>query len=195
MDYHRLHDLYFAEQTIGYKILRSYYNRNWDVFRCSDYPEFGDFSHEIFLSLTSIDFEAIQKEENYVIRSMRIQCWVIMDKCLRRRRREITDPTYAFRGMTDDSYSRLASPHGNPLIELAGKDIVQCINVFRENLPATETKILDRMIEDPEEKQIDAAQGLGINVNTLRTKIRRLRLSLSDFLETYGYDIKWGRTA
>ena len=195
MNKEELYKTYFAQGTVGFKIMRAYYNRNQDVFSMSDYSEFHDFMHEIYLNIAAIDFGPVEKLENYIIRSIRIQCWVIMEKSLRRRRREVPDRVCAYRGAADDSYSRLASDHGNPLTELAGKEIAECLDLFRQDLAPVETRILDRLIHNPDEKQTDAADRLGLNVNTLRTKIRRIRISLAAFLEVYGYNMKWGQTA
>lgn len=186
-----LNKKYFAGKTRGYKILNRYYYKYSDLFRSTIYPDFNDFLNQIFLNVSGIDYSKdIQNLEAYIISSIKIQCRVQLDKALRSKK--IIAENH-LKKISSDEYEPsitefIVSTNNNPHEILEGEEILNKINLFKLSLKKDDIDIINFLIDDKSRSEM--VEMLNINLNTLDTKIRRIRMKFLAFLKKEGYKFK-----
>lgn len=180
MDATTLNRKYLSEGTVGFTVIRKFFSRYSDALKHSGFVQLDDVVHEVFLSLSKTDFSKIDKVEHYVMRAIKLQCWSLLDKALRQKDRgnpgtggfdekEIVDPT---------------EPDGGSST-LDGLELLMQVGLFKAGLAPREIRLLNMLIDETERTQM--AENLGMNLNTLDTNIRRLRMRLAGHLKSMGY--------
>lgn len=186
MDITTLYKVYLQEGTIGYAVIRKFHSRYADILARTNLTDINDVLHEVFLSLSKTDFENVRNVEHYIMRAIKLQCWSLLDKAIRQKAM-ITKSDE----MEDDEKKRnyqQASEvihHNQQLAELEGIDLLVQINIFKVQLNPHEIRLLNLLIDETERSEI--ATHLEINLNTLDTNIRRLRIKLAEYLKNLGY--------
>jgi DNA-directed RNA polymerase specialized sigma24 family protein len=186
-----LNEKYFSNNTRGYKIINRFYLKYRDLFIKTIFTEFEDFRNQIFLNISGIKLsEEIKNEEAYIIGSIKIQCRVQLDKALRRKKEK---PESQFNNslIEEDGISiteNLADSLPDPHEMLEGEEVFNSLNTFKLQLNTVEKELLNNMIE--EKTRIEIAEAKNLNMNTLDTHIRRLRIKLFTFLKENGYEYK-----
>jgi hypothetical protein len=191
MDHHYIYAKYLSAGTTGYAIINRFYHTYYDALSQSDYAHPEDLVNEIFLQLSKIDMARVRKEENYFHRAIKLQCWAILDRVLKIKKKVIPESQNSSNHDSNfDLDLSKSSDMGNPWQELEGQELMHLIRKFKKTLDKSDVTILNSLIDDPDETFVDLAKKKGINENTLRTKVRRLRQSLSKFLKQGGYSKK-----
>ncbi|KAB2923298.1 MAG: hypothetical protein F9K22_09350 [Bacteroidetes bacterium] len=172
-----LYEEYLRPGTAGYAVISAFYFRYADALSRLGLSNIDDVVHEVFLSLSSADLENVRNPSHYLLRAVKLHCWTLLDKALRVKRT-----------MTSaDEADELPGDPGHPA-EMEGTDLLAHINLFKAGLGAKEREVLNLLIDDTERSAIAAAMAL--NMNTLDTTIRRLRLKLAEHLRRLGYSEK-----
>ena len=186
MDMNRLHQEFLREGSAGHAVIRKFYSRYTDVLAHSTIVSIDDVVHEVFVSLSKTDFTKVQNIEHYMMRAIKLQCWSLLDKALRMK----AVSAERKQGTTDDEEDRdqidsePASEH-QPLAELEGIELLGHVNLFKSQLGGKEAQLLNMLIDGAERSEI--AKELALNMNTLDTHIRRLRIRLAGHLKNLGY--------
>jgi DNA-directed RNA polymerase specialized sigma24 family protein len=190
MDNNTLHKKYFNQGTTGYAVIRKFYSRYTDVLSRASIVSVDDVVHEVFLSLSKTDFAQVRNAEHYIMRAVKLHCWSLLDKAIRvkalgadNRGRGDADETE--RSDVSDLPAPLSAGHP---AELDGMELLACVNLFKAQLGSRETRLLNLLIDGT--PRSDIAGHLGLNINTLDTNIRRMRIRLADFLRSLGYSYK-----
>lgn len=142
-----------------------------------------DLVHDILLSLSKTDLSSVQNIDHYILRAVKLRCWAHLDKALRYKALHTdiqlqTDEIHEERsGMIAEEEQQTRTVEGTELIGQVG--------LFKEQLPHQEMRLLNLLIDDADRTEI--AEQLGLNINTLDTNIRRLRMRLAEFLKRQGY--------
>ncbi len=187
MDQKTLHNEYLLEGTAGFAVIRKFYFRYADVLTTASLYDINDVVHEVFLSLSKTNFAQINNVEHYLMRAIKLHCWSILDKAIRRKTVIVNG------GGKDESDGKEINdgkilPFTNPdesLIELEGLELLSQVILFKTQLNSNETRLLNLLIDEVERDEI--AKKLGFNMNTLDTNIRRLRMKLAEYLKSLGY--------
>lgn len=187
MDITTLHNVYLQKGTAGYAVIRNFYSRYADILAKTSLINIDDVVHEVFLSLSKTDFENVRNVEHYIMRAIKLQCWSLLDKAIRQKA-IITDND----GMNDSdekerNYKQIPTVtyQNGQLTELEGTDLLVQINLFKARLNSQEIRLLNFLIDEMDRSEI--AGMMEINVNTLDTNIRRLRIKLAEYLKNLGY--------
>lgn len=190
MNIHTLHGKYLQQGTAGYAVIRRFYYRYADLLTRANLIDIDDIVHEIFLSLSKTDFRQVRVVEHYVMRAIKLHCWSLLDKAVRlksvapeRQRRNDLDEPEGSR-MPDSQ----EPDHPEPLAELEGMELLSNLNLFKCQLNSRDARLLNLLIDGTARSEI--AEFLGLNMNTLDTNIRRLRIRLADHLRDLGYTYK-----
>ena len=84
MNLEEINKKFFAFGTRGYKITSNFYNKYSDLFKKTLSQSFKEFSNQIVLNISNIDFSKdIRNEEAYIIGTIKIQCRVLLDKAIK----------------------------------------------------------------------------------------------------------------
>ena len=162
MNLEEINKKFFAFGTRGYKITSNFYNKYSDLFKKTLYQSFKEFSNQIFLNISNIDFSKdIRNEEAYIIGTIKIQCRVLLDKAIK---------------------SKKIIPESQ-LNELQNKEPEE--SVINQRTVNKKIELLNHLID--EKSRYEIAGEINININTLDTHIRRLRIKFSKFLIKLGY--------
>ncbi len=188
MDPNHLHDKYLRKGTGGYGILKKFFMSYYDVLSKSDHSTFDDFLNGIYLNLVKIDLVKIEKEENYIYRSIKIQCWAALDKAIKKRSRIVPEREVLENNGKNSLEERPATNARNPLQILESREFMTLFIRFRSTLDREESEIVNALIDRPDESLADLAKRRNLNENTVRTKVRRIRLAFTDYLKHHGYD-------
>ena len=189
MNSSELHKNYFTPDSRGYKILRKFYSKYSDLFEKSSYPEFNDFLNQIYLNITRIDFNSeIENKEAYIIGAIKIQCRVQLDKVFKHKYHFVPETkNIDDEGNNVSIFENIKSENNNPVESYEGQEIFNTINIFKLKLKISEKQLLNYLIDETPRKEIADIQK--INMNTLDTKIRRLRIKLFNYLKDSGYSL------
>ncbi|MBL7959379.1 sigma-70 family RNA polymerase sigma factor [bacterium] len=180
-----LHKKYFAENTVGSKIIRKFYFANSKILVNNNYADFNDLVHEIYLNISKINFDKIQNEEHYIHRAIKVQCWSVLDKIYSKKGLVTTETRLS---NERSSYSLSEAPSGDPdpQANMESAQLMTIVTRFRKTLAADETKILNTLIDEQGVSFVDMARRFQLNENTIRTKVRRLRISFEEYLRENG---------
>jgi len=180
--------IYFSEDTRGYNILSKYYFKYRDLFKITIHNEFSDFLNEILLNVSSIKFsDDIRNKEAYIIGTLKIQCRVQLDKALKQKNRiKIVDLEKNEDKDTIPPIQNILSENSGPdkLLEL--QEIFNTLQYFKATINSSEIELLNNLIDEVSRKKI--AELKNVNMNTLDTQIRRLRLKFISYLKDSGHD-------
>lgn len=183
---------YFASGTRGYKIINFFYNKYSDLFKKTIYNDFGDFLNQIFLSISKIDFKKeIRNEEAYIIGTIKIQCRVLLDKAIKSKKiiPESQLKNSEYKENEESVITNYSTDNKDKLFEvMEGNEIFNQINIFKIQLKQDETRLLNYLID--EKTRYEIAEEINLNLNTLDTHIRRLRIKFSRFLKKSGYSAR-----
>lgn len=186
-----LYQKFFSSESRGHKIISQFYYKYHDLFRETLFQEFADFLNQIFLNISRIDFsKSIQNHEAYIIGSIKIQCRAMLDKSIKSKRiisesRLEKDTTTEGDSEFSDDFA-LNSSTPNDLLE--ADELFSKINIFKLQLNRSELSILNLLIDEKTRKEI--SEETDLNLNTIDTKIRRLRIKLFSYLKELGYSLK-----
>jgi DNA-directed RNA polymerase specialized sigma24 family protein len=188
VDSHTLHQQYLTQGTAGYAVIRRFFTKYSDVLAKANVVDINDVVHEIYVSFARTDFNHIQNIEHYVLRAIKLHCWSLLDKSLRIKAiaaESLIDHTNENRTTERD----VATANGSDNLSLLeGMELLSYVNLFKAQLNARDSRILNLLIDETERSEI--AKLLELNVNTLDTSIRRLRIRLAEFLKNLGYTYK-----
>ena len=179
---------YFYPGTRGHNILRNYYTKYRDLFVKTLHYEFDDFLNQILLNVASINFsDDIRNPEAYITGTIKIQCRVQLDKAIKEKNRAKShlpipeeETEYG-----QSSSQNLQAVTSNPHDKMETKEIFSVVNLFKLTLKSAEVEVLNSLIDEIPRKEI--AEKLQVNLNTLDTQIRRLRIKFLAYLEDCGY--------
>jgi len=187
----KLNQKYFSADTQGYKIIKWFYYKYQDLFQRTNFPQFKEFLHQIFLNISKINFsKEINNEEAYIIGSIKIQCRVQLDQALKIKN-QMMNKTPEVRDETIENVSFIESLESNnpgPLEMLEMQEVFQVINIFKLSLNTNELELFNNLIDEISRKEISEKNQ--INLNTLDTQIRRLRIKLFTYLKDSGHFFK-----
>jgi len=184
----RLYKTYFQEGTRGFFLICKFYNKYADLLSRTNLITVNDAIHEVFLSVSKTDFRKVRKIEHYVMRSIKIQCWSLLDKAVKRKK---VIPKSHLPNRTDEPApendgDRQMLDERDPVKELEGLELVNHINLFKVQIKSREVQILNYLIDETPRTHI--AEVMNLNLNTLDTHIRRLRIKLVHYLRNLGYN-------
>ncbi len=190
MDHNALHKEYLLEGTAGYAVIRKFYLRYADILPQTSLYDVNDVVHEVFMSLSKTNFTQVQNIEHYVMRAIKLHCWSILDKAIKRKSVIVSSVEKENKDGKEKKDERIL-PFTRPdesLIELEGMELLSQVNLFKTQLNSTEVRLLNLLIDETERGEI--AKIFGFNLNTLDTNIRRLRMKLAEYLKSIGYTYK-----
>ena len=179
---------YFAPGTRGYKILRVYYTKYKDLFAKTLHHKFEEFLNQILLNVSSIEFsEEIENTEAYIIGALKIQCRVQLDQALKIKNRTGSHSESGNSETEEEEslYEKIPSSNPGPQETLGSQEIFTAMNVFKLTLKSNEVDLLNFLIDGI--SRIEIAEKQKMNLNTLDTQIRRLRIKFLDYLKGGGY--------
>ena len=185
MENNILHKKYLQQGTAGFAIIRKFHSRYADLLAKNSVMSIDDVLHEIFLSLSKTDLRDVRNVEHYIMRAIKLQCWSLLDKAIRQK-----TVGGVLTAATDEKEEPVEPVHhaadqNNQLTELEGMDLLVQINLFKVRLSPHEVRLLNYLIDETE--RADIAAMLKMNLNTLDTNIRRLRIKLAEYLKNLGY--------
>ena len=184
---------YFYPGTRGYKMLRVYYTKYQDLFSRTLHHEFEEFLNQILLNVSSINFsEEIKNVEAYMIGTLKIQCRVQLDQALKIKNR-IGSQSETGNSETEEKesfYEKIPSSNPGPQESLEGQEIFTAVNVFKLTLKSNEVDMLNFLIDGTQ--RIEIAEKQKMNLNTVDTQIRRLRIKFLEYLKSSGYTFPGG---
>ena len=178
-----LHQKYLATGTAGHAIIRRFYSKYSDLLIKSTIADLDDVVHEVFVSLSRTNFSEIQNVEHYVMRAIKLRCWSLLDKAIRLK-------AGGMERLNPDEPGGYDAQKSQPehLTELEGMELLSQVNSFKSQLNPRDFTLLNLLIDGSE--RADIAKHLDLNLNTLDTSIRRLRIRLAEFLRGLGYTYK-----
>lgn len=183
MDSNTLHIKYLQQGTAGFVVIRKFYLRYADLLVSSNLATIDDVMHEIFLSLSKTDFNEVRNAEHYIMRAIKLQCWSMLDKAIKHKtagvKRESQDDE------TEHELIHAAANQHDQLNVVEGNDLLVQINLFKARLNPQEVTLLNHLIDETD--RFDIAAAMNMNLNTLDTNIRRLRMKLAEYLKHLGY--------
>ncbi|MDP1676305.1 MAG: hypothetical protein Q8L88_05510 [Bacteroidota bacterium] len=186
MNSQTLHTEYLQEGTAGYAIIRKFYARYSDVLVTTSLIDINDVLHEVFLSLSKSNFDNVRNLEHYILRAIKLQCWSLLDKAIKQKAIVVKNEGNQEGGNNEKNLDQqLFTAHNEQLQEIEGSELLVQINLFKNHLKENDIRLLNFLIDETERSEI--AKILGINLNTLDTNIRRLRMKLADYLNRLGY--------
>ncbi len=185
----KINKKYFTYGTRGQKIITNFYKKYSDIFQRTIYNNFEDFSNQIFLSVSNIDFnKQIRNEEAYIIGTIKIQCRVLLDKAIKSQK-VIPESRLNKYNEDDPEISWInnitVNPHNEQIEQLDMEELFHHINIFKIQLNHNEVTLFNYLID--EKSRLEIADDINLNLNTLDTQIRRLRIKFSRFLKKSGY--------
>ncbi len=189
MNLKEINKLFFTPGTRGYKIMNFFYNKYSDLFKKTIYNDFEGFINQIFLSVSNIDFtKDIQNDEAYIIGTIKIQCRVLLDKAIKFKK--VVPETLLNKSDNENPEDSIinnlhVNSNNEQLEQLETEEFFNYINIFKIQLRQHEVQLLNYLID--ERPRYEIAEEINLNLNTLDTHIRRLRIKLSRYLRKSGY--------
>lgn len=189
-----LHKQYFSVKTNGYKIINFFYRKYYDLFKNSIYPTFNDFLNEIFINTSKINFsKEIINEKAYILGSIKIQCRICLDKVIKLKSEEAESYLNYNKKEEDENIFSISSNEDAKILKpneiYEGVELFNLINNFKLSLKQQDIFLLNLLIDEIPRKEI--ALKMNINLNTLDTKIRRLRTKLYEFIKKAGFEYQY----
>ena len=180
--------IYFSKGTRGHGILLNYYRKYEDLFIETIHTKFDDFLNQILLNVTKINFSVdIRNIEAYLIGTIKIQCRVQLDKAIKDKNRlKIIKISNSDENDEENGISTIPSDENSPELELDAKSLFNSIQYFKSTIKPKEVNLLNNLIDEIPRKEI--AEKSSINMNTLDTQIRRLRIKMVAFLRDAGFE-------
>ena len=180
---------YFLPNSRGYNILRNYYNKYKDLFIKTIHPEFDDFFNQVFTNASSIKFtNEIKNFEAYIIGTIKIQCRVQLDKAIKTKSRTQNQQSLPSDEDETDLITNIPSEHPNAQKIMEQQEIFVAVNLFKLTLSEAEKELINYLID--EIPRLEIAERRSMNLNTLDTQIRRLRIKFLKYLEDCGLTIE-----
>ena len=180
-----LNHKYFSKETRGYNIISRYYYKYYDLFKRTAFPDFNDFIHQIYVNISEIDFsKEIKNLEAYLIGSIKIQCRVQLDKALKMKK-TVAESMLSSDEENEPVTFKIPSKSNNPDEVLDIQEMYYHISLFKLQLKQREILLLNFLIDEKPRNGI--ADEMQINLNTLDTHIRRLRIKMADYFKKLGY--------
>ncbi|HTP13267.1 MAG TPA: hypothetical protein VMM37_06535 [Bacteroidota bacterium] len=188
MDSGTLHKKYLSAGTPGYAIVQRFQVKYADVLLKSGFSDVDDILHEILLSLSRSDYSRVVNIDHYVMRAIKLHCWTLLDKALRIKSvmTSADSDLSEENDRPDDRKAGMSAVDGSQTIE--GMELLSYVNLFKAELNQRDVQLLNLLIDETERS--DIARRLELNLNTLDTSIRRLRIRLAEFLHGLGYTYK-----
>ena len=175
---------HFQGGTPGHNLIRKFYTRYADLLRHANLTDLDDIVHEIYASISKTDFTRVRNPEHYIMRAIKLQCWSLLDKAFRVKQRfHVAGQATQVNGRDDPSTTLAADE--DPSETLQERELIVLINLFKETIRPGEAQILNHLIDMTPREEI--AQLMNLNMNTLDTQIRRLRIKLVRHLSSMGY--------
>ncbi|GAB4297724.1 MAG: hypothetical protein Kow0098_22240 [Ignavibacteriaceae bacterium] len=180
---------YFSPNTRGYSILYNFYFRYKHLFASTLYPEFEEFLHQVYLNISGIDYSKVRvNAEAYIIGSIKIQCRAQLDKSIRFKKHTGLESLKKY--SEDDEPGEIEyqdnSPGPHDILE--AQEIISLINLFKLSLNRNELKVFNSIIDAVPRQETAVRENL--NINTLDTLIRRIRIKFFHFLKEKGYSLE-----
>jgi DNA-directed RNA polymerase specialized sigma24 family protein len=194
MTVERLYKSFFTEGTRGHYLIRTFYSKYADLLSNASLLGPNDVTHEVFASIAKTDFGKIRDIEHYVMRAIKIQCWSLLDKAIRRKKviPQSRLPNRSEEVATEIDRHQHDVDDRDPVSELEGLELLNHINLFKLQINSREVQILNFLINETSRTHI--AEVMNLNLNTLDTYIRRLRIKLVTHLRNLGYEYsRWQR--
>ena len=190
MDTQILHSKYFTEGTPGFATIRKFYRKYGDVLIQLHYTNINDVVHEVFLSLSRTDFTHVQNEEHYVMRAIKLHCWSLLDKAIRQKAVVAEDASSNSLDETETNVGLHTVPadRHDHLAQIEGMELLSYVNLFKTLISERDARLLNLLID--EASRAEMSRLLELNMNTLDTHIRRLRIKLVEYLKSLGYTYK-----
>jgi DNA-binding CsgD family transcriptional regulator len=182
---------YFYPGTRGHIILRNYYAKYRELFVRTLHHEFEEFLNQILLNVASINFSGeIENLEAYIMGTIKIQCRVQLDRALKLKSRMFKEPESTKEKSEEEESFHEKTPSANPdpQEELEGGELFRAVNIFKLTLKSSEVDLLNSLIDGVPRKEI--AENHSLNLNTLDTQIRRLRVKFLEYLKNRGYSFE-----
>lgn len=178
---------YFSADSRGYRILFNYFQKYQDLFRRTIHYEFNDFLNQILLNVSNIKFsENIENIEAYIVGTIKIQCRVQLDKALKHKNRiKIVQLDKSENEDGEPALQNIPDENNGPLTNLESNEIFKAIQYFKATIKTSEVELMNCLIDEKPRKEI--AEKINININTLDTQIRRLRIKFIEYLKEAGY--------
>lgn len=187
MDKNMLHQEFLREGRAGYAVIRRFYSRYTDVLAHSTIVSVDDVVHEVFVSLSKTDFTKVQNVDHYVLRAIKLHCWTLLDKAIRLKGLVVENTNEVDADKTVLGASK-SDPSADHPTELDGMELLAFVNLFKAQVGIKEARLLNLLIDETPRSEM--ATLLDMNMNTLDTKIRRLRIRLVEYLRGLGYSYK-----
>lgn len=182
MNSQSFHDTYLRQGTAGYAIIRRFHAKYADLLERTHLASVDDVVHDAFLALSKTDFSQIREVERYVMRAIKLHCWSLLDKAIRLK------PIAVERQTTIESGMLEVRGGESPVEEVEGMELLAHLNLFKSGLDRDDARLLNLLID--ESGRVEIAGVMGLNMNTLDTKIRRLRIRLAEHLKSLGYSYR-----
>lgn len=186
MDKTVLYKKYFAVDTIGLRIIKKFYLTHHQQMIQNSYTDFNDLVHDIYLNISKIDFGKVQNEQHYIHRAIKIQCWAILDK-IQSKKTFITPEARLRNDQSEYAMSETPSGEPDPHGIMETDQLIVTISRFKRTLASDEVNILNTLIDEHDIALVDMAKRFHLNENTVRTKVRRLRISFEEYLRKNGH--------
>jgi len=187
MDSDILHQHYFKEGTTGHALMKRFYARYADLLRYANLLELNDVVHEVYVSISRSDLSHVYNIEHYIMRAIKLHCWSLIDNASRQKRR--SHENRPIRTMQDAEWSddtpEPPATNTDPTEALQHQELLVHINLFKEFVSPGEARILNHMIDGTPREEI--ARSLDLGLNTLDTRIRRIRIKLVRYLVSMGH--------
>ena len=181
---------YFYPGTRGYNILRRYYVKYQDLFIKTLFSEFDEFLNQVLVSVSSINFsDEIKNIEAYIIGTIKIQCRVQLDKSIKEKNK-INLNLLTTEDENEDEIitsTSLKSPNPDPAEEVHSQEVFNAVNRFKLTIREPELIVLNSLIDEIPRKEL--SEKMQINLNTLDTQIRRLRIKFQTYMENEGHSL------
>lgn len=174
MDQNFLYQRFFSESTAGYRTMQAFFFRFKNRLVKAQFESLNDLINEVFLSVSKINLDMVQNHEHYIVRSIKLRCWSILEKSNK----------YQTSGDSSVSADDVEGHATNPWEHLEYNETVRLISEFKLQQSPSDAAIINELIDDPDISSADLGEKLNMNPNTVRTKIHRIRKSLSGYLES-----------
>jgi DNA-directed RNA polymerase specialized sigma24 family protein len=146
----------------------------------------NDVLHEVLLSLSKTNFDNVLNIEHYIMRAIKLQCWSLLDKAIKKKAFIANnDGIFENEGLEKDPDRSPHTGQNEQLQEIEGAELLVQISLFKQQLKENDVRLLNLLIDETERSEI--AKLFGINLNTLDTNIRRLRIKAAEYLRGLGY--------
>jgi DNA-directed RNA polymerase specialized sigma24 family protein len=182
-----LYNQYFKQGTPGYLIIQAFNHKYKSSLTAAGHSNLDDVIHEIYISISKSELKHVQNKKHYIHRAIKLQCWTLLDKAIKSKNVIPESKLQSGRIQEDNSsvIENEKSQTADPAISLETAELIKEINLFKTQLNNRDIHILNSLID--EKSRTEIAQIIQLNLNTVDTQIRRLRIKLTKHLKTRGY--------